>query len=180
MASIAGIVFNLEGPRALSDFREERLLRALEKVNSAVEAVSSRFIHFVHAEKELDAASVDRLQALLNYGPTPSKVLENTFDVLVVPRLGTISPWASKATDIVGNCGVAGVLRVERGTLFSVQMKAGTVLSEDEKRALAALLHDRMTESAVPPDFPVQNLFVDLQGRPMETVPLLAQGRKAL
>lgn len=61
MASIAGIVFNLEGPRALSDFREERLLRALEKVNSAVEAVSSRFIHFVHAEKELDAASVDRL-----------------------------------------------------------------------------------------------------------------------
>ena len=57
MASIAGIVFNLEGPRALSDFREERLLRALEKVNSAVEAVSSRFIHFVHAEKELDAAS---------------------------------------------------------------------------------------------------------------------------
>ena len=86
MASIAGIVFNLEGPRALSDFREERLLRALEKVNSAVEAVSSRFIHFVHAEKELDAASVDRLQALLNYGPTPSKVLENTFDVLVVPR----------------------------------------------------------------------------------------------
>ena len=56
MASIAGIVFNLEGPRALSDFREERLLRALEKVNSAVEAVSSRFIHFVHAEKELDAA----------------------------------------------------------------------------------------------------------------------------
>ena len=137
MASIAGIVFNLEGPRALSDFREERLLRALEKVNSAVEAVSSRFIHFVHAEKELDAASVDRLQALLNYGPTPSKVLENTFDVLVVPRLGTISPWASKATDIVGNCGVAGVLRVERGTLFSVQMKAGTVLSEDEKLALA-------------------------------------------
>jgi len=96
MASIAGIVFNLEGPRALSDFREERLLRALEKVNSAVEAVSSRFIHFVHAEKELDAASVDRLQALLNYGPTPSKVLENTFDVLVVPRLGTISPWASR------------------------------------------------------------------------------------
>lgn len=180
MASIAGIVFNLEGPRALSDFREERLLRALEKVNSAVEAVSSRFIHFVHAEKELDAASVDRLQALLNYGPTPSKVLENTFDVLVVPRLGTISPWASKATDIVGNCGVSGVLRVERGTLFSVQMKAGTVLTEDEKRALAALLHDRMTESAVPPDFPVQNLFIDLQGRPMETVPLLAQGRKAL
>ena len=140
MASIAGIVFNLEGPRALSDFREERLLRALEKVNSAVEAV----------------------------------------DVLVVPRLGTISPWASKATDIVGNCGVAGVLRVERGTLFSVQMKAGTVLTDDEKSALAALLHDRMTESAVPPDFPVQNLFVDLQGRPMETVPLLAQGRKAL
>ena len=53
MASLAGIVFDLEGPRALSDFREERLLRALRAVEPSVEAVSSRFIHFVHASDEL-------------------------------------------------------------------------------------------------------------------------------
>ena len=180
MASIAGIVFNLEGPRALSDFREERLLRALQKVESAVEAVSSRFIHFVHAEKELDQASIERLKALLNYGPAPVKTFDRAFEALVVPRLGTISPWASKATDIVGNCGVEGVLRVERGTLFSVALKEGAELSEEKQKALAALLHDRMTESVVAPDFPAENLFIDLQGRPMETVPLLAEGRKAL
>jgi len=32
-----------------------------------------------------------------------------------VPRLGTISPWASKATDIARNCGLERVLRIERG-----------------------------------------------------------------
>lgn len=180
MASIDGIVFKLEGPRALSDFRQERLLRALRAVECSVEAVSSRFIHFVHASKELDDTAVSRLKALLAYGPFDAAEIKPSVEALVVPRLGTISPWASKATDIVRNCGVAEVLRVERGTLFTIALKDGAELSEEKRAALLALLHDRMTESVVPTDFPVENLFIDLQGRPMETVALLAEGRKAL
>ena len=60
-------------------------------------------------------ADSDRLEALLRYGdpaPAPARV----DDVIVVaPRLGTISPWASKATDIAHNCGLA-VHRIERVT----------------------------------------------------------------
>lgn len=180
MASLAGIVFDLEGPRALSDFREERLLRALRGVEPSVEAVSSRFIHFVHASAALGEEATKRLDALLNYGPAPDKAVEPSLLALVVPRLGTISPWASKATDIVRNCGIAEVLRVERGTLFTIGLAAGTELTDEKRAALLALLHDRMTESVVPVDYPRENLFTDLAGKPMETVPLMKEGVKAL
>ena len=97
---------------------------------------------------------------------------------MVVPRLGTISPWASKATDIVKNCGIEGVLRVERGTVYSLALKAP--LTEEEAAQAAGVLHDRMTESVVARDFPAENLFVELEGRPMATVALVEEGRPAL
>ena len=180
MASVAGIVFDLEGPRALSDFREERLLRALRGAEPSIEAVSSRFIHFVHASGELDGKAMERLGALLAYGPAPEKALRADLEALVVPRLGTISPWASKATDIARNCGIAEVLRVERGTLFTISVKEGVKLTDERRAAVLALLHDRMTESVVPADYPRENLFTDLAGKPMQTVPLTAEGPKAL
>ena len=180
MASLAGIVFDLEGPRALSDFREERLLRALRAVEPSVEAVSSRFIHFVHASDELTDTESSRLASLLDYGPGPDKAIAASLEALVVPRLGTISPWASKATDIARNCGIEKVLRVERGTIFTIALNEGAELSEEKRGALLALLHDRMTESVVPVDYPRENLFTDLAGKPMETVPLMAEGKKAL
>lgn len=178
--AIAGIVFDLEGPRALSDFREERLLRALCAVEPTIEAVSGRFIHFVHAAGELNEKAKSRLVSLLTYGAAPVTTVRADLEALVVPRLGTISPWASKATDIVRNCGVTEVLRVERGTLFTIALKEGTTLTDEARARVLALLHDRMTESVVPADYPREKLFTDLAGKPMQTVPLMKEGRKAL
>ncbi|MDD7426944.1 MAG: phosphoribosylformylglycinamidine synthase, partial [Sutterella sp.] len=151
MSTSNGMVFELSGARALSDFRAARLLASLQRVSSHVEAVSGRFAHFVHASRELTEAETARLASLLDYGDKPEDV-RGDMTLMVVPRLGTISPWASKATDIVKNCGIEGVLRVERGTIFSVALKGE--LSDEEKSAVAACLHDRMTESVVPADFP--------------------------
>lgn len=177
---LAGIVFDLEGPRALSDFREERLLGALRAAEPSVEAVSSRFIHFVHATGELDETAQARLASLLDYGPAPVKTPRADITALVVPRLGTLSPWASKATDIARNCGISEVARVERGTLFTIELKDGTELTDEARAKVLALLHDRMTESVVDADFPREKLFTELAGKPMQTVPLLAEGPKAL
>lgn len=179
MTTHHGIVFELQGGRALSDFRARRALAALAKVSPHVEAVSGRFVHFVHAERELDATEATRLSSLLAYEGAAEDVRADV-SFMVVPRLGTISPWASKATDIAKNCGIEAVMRVERGTVFSIRLKDGVTLTEDEKTALAACLHDRMTESVVPVDFPAENLFVELDGRPMATVDLIGQGRPAL
>ena len=59
---------------------------------------------------------------------------------LVLPRAGTISPWSSKATDIVRNCGFDRVKRVERGVLWVISAPEGI-----PEQALGAL-YDRMTE----------------------------------
>jgi phosphoribosylformylglycinamidine synthase len=65
--------------------------------------------------------------------------------LLVTPRVGTVSPWSSKATDIAHVCGLRGVRRLERGTLYFID--AAAPLGGAELKALGALLHDRMTES---------------------------------
>ncbi len=177
MSTCNGMVFELNGARALSDFRAARVLAALQRVSSNIEAVSGRFVHFVHASRELTKAEEERLASLLTYGDAAEDVRAD-LAFMVVPRLGTISPWASKATDIVKNCGIEGVLRVERGTVYSLALKAP--LTEEETAQAAGVLHDRMTESVVARDFPAENLFVELEGRPMATVALVEEGRPAL
>lgn len=177
MSTCNGMVFELNGARALSDFRAARVLAALQRVSSNIEAVSGRFVHFVHASRELTKAEEERLASLLTYGDAAEDVRAD-LAFMVVPRLGTISPWASKATDIVKNCGIEGVLRVERGTVYSLALKAP--LTEEEAAQAAGVLHDRMTESVVARDFPAENLFVELEGRPMATVALVEEGCPAL
>ena len=177
MSTCNGMVFELNGARALSDFRAARVLAALQRVSSNIVAVSGRFVHFVHASRELTKAEEERLASLLTYGDAAEDVRAD-LAFMVVPRLGTISPWASKATDIVKNCGIEGVLRVERGTVYSLALKAP--LTEEEAAQAAGVLHDRMTESVVARDFPAENLFVELEGRPMATVALVEEGRPAL
>lgn len=177
MSTCNGMVFELNGARALSDFRAARVLAALQRVSSNIEAVSGRFVHFVHASRELTKAEEERLASLLTYGDAAEDVRAD-LAFMVVPRLGTISPWASKATDIVKNCGIEGVLRVERGTVYSLALKVP--LTEEEAAQAAGVLHDRMTESVVARDFPAENLFAELEGRPMATVALIEEGRPAL
>lgn len=176
-------MFALDGPSALSDFRAARLLERLQRAVPAVNGVCARHVHFVHARRALDAGERARLDGLLSYGeaaaPEPAGAR-----CLVVPRLGTISPWASKATDIARNCGLDAVLRIERGTRFAVSFKRGLLGTHQptaqELAAVSACLHDRMTESVVAPDLDPAELFAELPGKPMASVPLLGQGRAAL
>ncbi len=179
MSASSSKVLELNGPSALSAFRAERLLKALQRVAPSVRAVTGQYVHFLHTVCALHSPELDRLRALLDYGDALDVSNETpALNALVVPRLGTISPWASKATDIAKNCGIEAVRRIERGTLYRVY--AEKALSDAEKDAVQALLHDRMTESVVDADFPPEELFVELASKPMASVDLLGQGRAAL
>lgn len=165
----SGCMFTLEASSALSDFRAERLLAAIRSACPAVAAVSGRYVHFVRAARPLEAEAKKRLADLLSYGfENGDARADATF--LVVPRLGTISPWSSKATDIVHNCGITDVLRVERGVRYAVAFREGTKVTEAEKAAIVSKLHDRMTESVVPADFAPEKLFTELPGKPMSVI----------
>src|SRR5690606_16237481 len=95
------------------------------------------------------------------------------------PRLGTISPWASKATDIVHNCGI-DIHRVERVTAYTLGLRGPEGLAGEEWLTCAALLHDRMTETALPAQDDAAALFAEREGAPMEHVDVRGRGRVAL
>ncbi|MFL6656796.1 MAG: hypothetical protein ACJ8GW_01890, partial [Massilia sp.] len=107
----------LPGSNALSAFRSHRLLSQLQAVAPAIVGVQARFYHFIDASAPLSDDDKVRLEAMLTYGePAASEAQGGAQEAFfVIPRLGTISPWASKATDIAHNCGMAQVHRIERG-----------------------------------------------------------------
>ncbi len=173
------IVLKLRGARALSDFRLAKLLPQLKQVHPGIAGVAAEFWHFAELERALSAEEERLLARLLHYGEAAQDLppeagapgraaAPGDAMFLVVPRLGTISPWSSKATDIVRNCGLAAVLRVERGTAYYVK---GSVPREAREHT-AALLHDRMTETVLGALEEAAQLFRHVPPRPLGRVPL--------
>ena len=183
--SLAPRLMCFEGGNALSAFRAQALLPALQAISERITGVLARHVHWVMLEPG-SPADTDKLAALLRYGdPAPAALATPGQRVLVMPRLGTVSPWASKATDIARNCGLL-LHRVERVTEYALPLKtgllggAGKPLSLAELQACAALLHDRMTESVAFERDAARHLF-DAQPAPaMVHVDLLGRGRTAL
>lgn len=172
------VVLPLRGVTALSDFRVEKLLQKAAALDLPEVKLSSEFWYFVGSEKALDAATVEKLQALLaaqSVEQTP-KAREGLHLFLVTPRLGTISPWASKATNIAENCGLAGIERIERG--MAVWLEGA--LTDEQKQQWAALLHDRMTESVLPDFQTASKLFHHLESETFSGVDVLGGGKEAL
>ena len=173
----------LAGGNALSTFRAQQLQPALEAIHPKITGIAARFVHLVATDAAPSPADQKRLAALLTYGD-PYAGPDNGAVIVVTPRLGTLSPWASKATDIARNCGIA-IRRVERITEYRVALKPGLLggtpeLSADQVAQVAALLHDRMTESVVADRSGAAALFTELQPAPMEHVDVLGGGRVAL
>jgi phosphoribosylformylglycinamidine synthase len=175
-------ITTFEGASALSDFRIAQVLPRLAEISPQIQGIAARFVHLVATSAPLDDAQKQTLSALLTYGepyagPTDGPV------IVVSPRIGTVSPWASKATDIARNCGF-DVRRVERLTEYRLTMKSGLLstakLSAEQLGQVAAVLHDRMTESAMPSRDEAAALFTALDPAPMEHVDVLGGGRAAL
>ncbi|NEX62863.1 phosphoribosylformylglycinamidine synthase [Noviherbaspirillum galbum] len=174
----------LPGSNALSAFRTQRLLSQLQAVEPNIVGVTGRFLHFIDAAAQPSQDDVGRLDALLTYGE-PFTGSEDGDSFVVIPRFGTISPWASKATDIAHNCGMAQIKRLERGVAYRVQMKSGLLggakkLPEAAVPAVAALLHDRMIETVLRDAREAAGLFRELEAKPLESIDVLAGGREAL
>lgn len=172
------VVLPLRGVTALSDFRVEKLFQKAAALGLPEVKLSSEFWYFVGSEKALDAATVEKLQALLaaqSVEQTP-KAREGLHLFLVTPRLGTISPWASKATNIAENCGLEGIERIERG--MAVWLEGA--LTDGQKQQWAALLHDRMTESVLTDIDAAAQLFHHIQSETFSSVDVLGGGKEAL
>ena len=171
------MILTLQGPSALSEFRRRRLLVELKAAEPSVTGLDARFVHLVETAAEPDQAALERLQLILDYGQAPVGAPGDGLAYLVVPRLGTLSPWSSKATDIAHHCRLESVLRIERGVYFTVQ--TGASFTAESGAAIQSLLHDRMTQTVLVPG-EEGRVFQHHAPARAGTVPVLAEGRPAL
>ena len=166
----------LLGEPALSEFRQHKLGSQLTVRFGVQPSIASRFIYFLDSALPLPAADCRRLEDLLQGQLTVQ--LDTDGLILVAPRLGTQSPWSSKATDIASRCGINGIDRIERGIAYWI--RGLEAIDASARAELLQLLHDRMTQSVLASIDEARLLFLHGQARPLRHVPVLAQGAAAL
>ena len=173
-------MLHLRGCPALSDFRLQKLLGQITGHVPSLAGLHAEYLHIVELDEALSGDEQDVLEQLLSYGPASPADRPAGITFVVVPRPGTISPWSSKATDIVHNCGLEKVRRVERGIVYTLEIEAAAGLPEVQREPVLALLHDRMTESVLFDVNDTDVLFRHAVPAPYETVDVLDGGRAAL
>jgi phosphoribosylformylglycinamidine synthase len=157
----------LAGPPALTSFEAERLTARLRAIDSAVTGVDASYLYLITATGELDH---ERLTDLLELTDTP---LPDPA-IFVAPRIGTQSPWSSKATDILLNTGFTNAQRIERIRVVQIH-------SARNLQALFPALHDHMTETVLFGGLDeLQKLFAEHTSKPLGTINVLARGAAAI
>jgi phosphoribosylformylglycinamidine synthase len=169
------LILKLRGSGAASAFRLDQLNSLLAAIHGSLRAVGTEYRHFVEIDRPLAAREREVLDSLLRYGEAVL-AREGTL-LLVVPRLGTISPWSSKATDIAHRCGLDPVRRIERGTAWYF---SGGDAVHAHRRKIVELISDRMTETALESLDQADALFRHTKPRPLAVVEVLARGASAL
>ena len=169
------VITALRGASALSLFRIQKLAQKAAALGLPQAEIASEYWYFVSSPAPLDAAQTEKLQALLSAVRVDTPAAGQSL-FLITPRIGTISPWSSKATDIAHNCGLDGVERIERGMAVYV---SGS-LHGNERAQWASLLHDRMTESVLSDFQSAEQLFAAHEDQSFDTVDVLGGGRAAL
>jgi len=172
------VLLRLRGRAAYSVSRHARLLRDARALVPSLIDLHAEHWHFVRLGRPLGREEHSRLEEVLTYGPSGSAHAPQGTLLLVVPRLGTISPWSSKATDIARHCGLDAVERIERGTAFHAHTPAPLTVAE--RARLLPLLHDRMTQQVLADEREAEGLFEEHPPKPLVRISLAAQGREAL
>jgi phosphoribosylformylglycinamidine synthase len=173
--TVATRIITLKGQHALSGFRREKLLNAFGLQGLPVTDIQAVYIHMAEVADNWSENHTKRLAELLGHEADGYAAKENDELFLVVPRLGTISPWSSKATDIASLCGLDALKRLERGIAYTV-----SGISHESHTDYATLLHDRMTESVLQNTSQLSQLFAHHQPQPLISIDILADGRPAL
>lgn len=176
----------LDGPPAFSRFRLEKLTQAIAREVPVLRALSARCFHLValgdgESEATLTASEKQKLDCLLDYGRRPPSEADDNGVLFVTPRIGTRSPWSSKATEIVHRCGLHGIQRLERGVVWTFSGRdPACSFSEMDVEVFSRHLHDPMTESVFKTRDGARRLFEQTSPAAVQTVPFLERGRASL
>ena len=171
------IITSLFGNKIYSEFREKNLLENIKKKYPQINGLTSAYLHIFESTKKLNKDDTSRIRKILEYG-TPfvrPKKLENA--IFITPRIGTISPWSSRATDIVIQCGI-NINRMERCSV--IWLHSNNKLSKEERLDVGNILIDRMTESLFLDEISTYQLFTHQAPKKLNCVDFLKSGILAI
>ncbi len=156
--------------QASSSFKQGMLNKKIARLG--VKLIGTEFVHFSDCGNALTNSEVATLERLLNYS-TRLEITSST-QIIVIPRLGTISPWSSKASDILHLCGLEKVRRIERGIIYHFDKKI------TDKKAILSIIMDKMTESELSSIDDVHLIFDNSEPQPLTNIDILVEGKSAL
>ncbi|QIK80389.1 phosphoribosylformylglycinamidine synthase [Lysobacter sp. HDW10] len=159
----------LEGQSALSPFRLERLQARLQTIHPEVRVLGAWHTYWV-LRKGAAEVSQAALSRILQTKAASEPLAARASSVFVTSRVGTISPWSSKATELLQGANL-GVQRVERGTRIDLH---NWPTDADTQRALQNVLHDPMTQSVHANAELAARLFESPARQVLEVVPVAA------
>jgi len=163
------IITSFFGSRVYSEFRKASLLRDARKSILEIKGLTSSYLHVAESKDELSSKDQENLNQILTYGEDIKEAVAPENTIFISPRIGTISPWSSRASDIVQRCGI-DMLRVERIKTISFITNSGKPLSQSEKEVLGQLFYDRMTESIFLDQDDISKLFIHHTPKPLNYI----------
>ena len=170
------------GADALSEFRKQKILARIQQFAPSCTRINAIYYYFIDDSETLPPRQDAMVAQLLNVDAPDDPLVTTTrpksnqqLTRYVVPRLGTISPWSSKATDIFHLCGLGSIRRVERGVRWQF-----TGLDNLPREAAAGVVYDPMTESLLDSERDTGALFAQSAPAPLVMIDLLSGGGRAL
>ena len=163
------------GIQALRKFKVNSLNERFQALFPDLELIGTEYIHFIQSDKDLNQSNKKALYKLLDYAPGVNLV-NSKHKITITPRIGTISPWSSKATDICKLCGLSVVSRIERGINYHFDRP----VSANELATILDLVMDKMTESVLNDMNDSDLLFNEFMPNKFDTIDILSQGKSAI
>ncbi len=174
------IILPLPSTATLSLFRLEKIRHEAAKLGIELGEIAARYWHFLELNAALSQDRLLKVGELLSYGTSVDLPQAHEDLTWITPRPGTISPWSSKATEILKHCGITQLNRIERGLAYRLCDKNGGQLSDTLYKPLLPLIHDRMTEWVMPSIDAAQTLFQHVPPRELAAIDVMGHGRAQL
>lgn len=149
-------------------------LADLRKINRKITDLELRWSYLAALARELSADEEAKLGALLGAPLNETPTSANTLHI--GPRLGTISPFASRARALFDALGIGGIERMERLLTVTVHFDGDATIDP----ALRAALFDRMREQPFDTLGDAEALFRTEEPGQARAIPVLRDGRAAL
>lgn len=173
-------MFQCSTASPLSGFQVSKLFNKLKQRCPELTELITYPHYFLACEQKLSEKEMAIALSLLRATTTLDAPYASSYKIVVVPRIGTISPWSSKATDIFHHCNLQNVQRIEQGWRYYLLCPQQNLTQVQLLETIQGILYDPLTQSVLFDENDAEILFEQAEPAPLTTIDILDGGITAL